>query len=103
MSESVAGAGHLKNYVVGFITSICITLASYLTVSQTLLKGGFLVGAVASFAISHAVVQLFLFLHLGDPTRPRWRMMVFLYTLMILSIVVAGSLWVMNNLNYRMM
>jgi cytochrome o ubiquinol oxidase subunit IV len=43
------------------------------------------------------------FLHLGRETRPRWKLAVFLFMLGVILILVFGSLWIMTNLNYRMM
>ena len=46
--------------------------------------------------------QLLFFLHLGRETKPRWKLLVFLFMTMIVAILVFGSLWIMYNLNYHM-
>jgi cytochrome o ubiquinol oxidase operon protein cyoD len=53
--------------------------------------------------ILQMLVQLILFLHLSTEKRPHWNTILFLFMLLICLIVVAGSLWIMSNLDYRMM
>jgi cytochrome o ubiquinol oxidase operon protein cyoD len=49
------------------------------------------------------VVQLFFFLHLGSETKPRWKLLTLFLMLIFAMIVLLGSIWIMYNLNYRMM
>ena len=58
---------------------------------------------IASFALVQAIVQLIFFLHLGQEGKPHWETFIFFFMLLILMIIVLGSLWVMNDLNERMM
>jgi cytochrome o ubiquinol oxidase operon protein cyoD len=93
----------LKSYVTGYVLSLVLTLLSFFTVSYKILSGWQLFATISIFATYQALVQLFLFLHLGDKEKPRWNLMLFLYMGLILVVVVLGSLWVMNHLDYRMM
>lgn len=95
--------GSLKFYVIGFLVSLILTLLSYIAVVYQLFSGWMLVGLISLSAISQALVQLFLFLHLGSESKPRWNLMVFLFMALVLAIIVLGSLWIMYNLDYRMM
>jgi cytochrome o ubiquinol oxidase operon protein cyoD len=63
----------------------------------------FLTVAILTLAVLQFIVQLFYFLHLGSETGPRWNLVVFLSTLGIVLILVVGSIWIMNHLNYNMM
>jgi cytochrome o ubiquinol oxidase operon protein cyoD len=58
---------------------------------------------LAGLAVGQLLVQLGLFLHMGSEPKPRWNLMATLFSLMVVIIVVGGSLWIMNNLNYNMM
>jgi cytochrome o ubiquinol oxidase operon protein cyoD len=40
---------------------------------------------------------------LGRESKPRWKFIFLLFALLVVGIVVGGSLWIMNNLNYHMM
>lgn len=49
------------------------------------------------------VVQLLFFLHLGEESKPRWKLLSLIFALIILGIIVFGSLWIMFDLQSRMM
>jgi len=93
----------LYMYVSGFVLSISLTVMAYLMVHYQTLGKWPLVGAIATLAFIQFWVQLVFFLHLGDEAKPRWKLGVFAFMSLIVLIVVVGSLWIMNNLNYRMM
>lgn len=95
--------GSMSAYITGFILSVILTLLAYFMVTRTLLGGMALVLALMGLAVLQLYVQLVFFLHIAHESRPRWNLMVFGFMLMIVVIVVAGSLWIMNHLNYHMM
>jgi cytochrome o ubiquinol oxidase operon protein cyoD len=96
-------SGTLKSYFIGFLLSIFLTLAAFYLAGNKVLTGFPLLVAVAALAFLQAIAQLLLFLQLGKETKPRWNLLVLLFMLLIVGIVVIGSLWIMYNLNYRMM
>ncbi len=93
----------LVRYISGFVLSLLFTAAAYLAVTQKVWGAGALVGVIIGLAIAQVLVQLYFFLHLGQETKPRWKLMVLISTIGILGILVFGSLWIMQNLNYNMM
>lgn len=99
----------LRGYIIGFVLSLLLTLVAYLFVnehvgsSHSLFPHELLVPLLAVFALSQFVVQLVFFLHLGTETRPRWKLLVFWFMIIVVLILVVGSLWIMQNLNYNMM
>lgn len=58
---------------------------------------------LAVLALSQFVLQLVYFLHVGKEFSPRLKLLVTIFMVMIVFILVAGSIWIMNNLNGRMM
>lgn len=90
------------SYITGFVLSIALTLAAYIMVVEKFLSGNALIGAIIGLAIVQLLVQLFFFLHLGQETRPRWKLVVFLFMLLVLFILVFGSIWIMYSLDYHM-
>ncbi len=102
-SHHDSGQGSVFSYVIGFISSIALTLIAYYLVVNHILQGWQLIGAIIGLAVIQLLVQLFCFLHLGRESKPRWNLFVLLFAALIVLIVVIGSLWIMNNLNYRMM
>jgi len=103
MSKAASEHGTLKSYWLGFILSIGLTLAAYWAVVGKLIAGKILIGTLLALALAQTVVQLVLFLHLGQESKPRWNLLVFLFMLSVLLILVFGSLWIMYHLNYNMM
>lgn len=90
-------------YVVGFSVSILLTLASYFIVTQHLLQEEAIAWTLMGLGSLQAILQLVFFLHLGSESKPRWNLIIFTFMLFVLVIIVVGSLWIMSNLNSRMM
>lgn len=88
-------------YVAGFLSAVALTLMAYFSVVEQWLDGSQLVGAIMALAAVQLVVQLVFFLHLGREDKPRWNLAVFVFMFIVLVIIVAGSLWIMQNLNYH--
>jgi cytochrome o ubiquinol oxidase operon protein cyoD len=107
ISRHEPGQGSLLSYSVGFALSISLTLIAFAVVELHLhghfsLTRDWLIGGIIGLALVQFLVQLFFFLHLGRETKPRWKLAVFAMMIMIVSILVIGSLWIMSNLNYHM-
>jgi len=103
--ERQGGASHgtILSYIAGFVLSVALTLAAYFTFTNRTLTDPLLVSVIVGLAIAQLLVQLIFFLHLGKESRPRWNLVAFMFMLMVLVIIVFGSLWIMNNLDYNMM
>src|SRR6266702_2416192 len=95
--------GSLMSYSSGFVLSLLLTAGAYIVVTQHTFIGGMLVAVIIMLAIVQVLIQMFLFLHLGSETKPRWKLAVLLFMLTVLGILVFGSLWIMQSLNYNMM
>jgi cytochrome o ubiquinol oxidase operon protein cyoD len=93
----------MRSYVIGFVTSVCMTLIAYLlVVHRSFSSNAVLIAAFVVLALIQFIVQLIFFLHLGRETKPRWKLLVFVFMLVVVGILVGGSLWIMNNLNANM-
>jgi cytochrome o ubiquinol oxidase operon protein cyoD len=75
----------------------------YTIVVHHLLPLNLTIIAVVILAVMQLLVQLVFFLHLGGESKPRWNLMAFMFTLLVVAILVAGTLWIMYNLDYNMM
>ena len=93
----------MRTYVTGFILAILLTNAAFVLVASKSLNGWGLAAALSVLAIAQLWVQLRFFLHLGRESKPRWNLLMFLFAVMVVVILVFGSLWIMNNLNYHEM
>lgn len=88
---------------IGFILSLILTIATYLIAMHYHLMQWILVFIVVGLGVMQSLLQLVFFMHLGLESKPKWNLLVFIYTVALLIIVVGGSLWIMANLDYNMM
>jgi cytochrome o ubiquinol oxidase operon protein cyoD len=96
------GRSKLGQYVTGYLLSIYLTLTAYLLVTNHAFDNVFMVAILTILAGLQFFVQLVYFLHLNADRGSRWRLFVFGLMIMVATILVAGSIWIMNNLNTRM-
>lgn len=91
----------IVKYAIGFVLSLLLTLAAYWVTVKGIDKTTlFLILGV--LALVQMVVQLVFFLHLGEEARPRYKIGTFLLMSLMLAIIVVGSIWIMENMNYNM-
>lgn len=89
-------------YVGGFIGSIFLTVCAYQVATHGTARPGVLEISLAILAVTQFIIQMVLFLHVGEERGPRWKLAAAGFMLGIILILVGGSLWIMNNLNTRM-
>ena len=93
--------GNIWTYLAGFIMSVALTLTAYFIVVHEVMEGWTLIFFIVELGVIQLLVQLFLFLHLGDEPKPKWNVLTFLFMLLVVGILVGGSLWIMSNLDYH--
>lgn len=89
--------------VIGFFLSFILTLVAFLVPAGQFLS--YQAGAITLMVVAtlQALGQMVFFLHLGIESRPRWKLMMFLFMVFIMLVIVCGSLWIMKNLEYNLM
>jgi cytochrome o ubiquinol oxidase operon protein cyoD len=97
--EQTVSYGH---YIFGFVASLALTLTAYVLVTHGSANRNLLVSMICGLAVIQFLVQMFFFLHLGEERGPRWKLLVAVFMVGIVLLIVFGSVWIMNNLNYRM-
>lgn len=93
----------VRNYIIGLIASVALTLVAYVAVVEQLASGLTLLLIIGALALVQMVVQLVYFLHLPEEIKPRYKLISFGFMAVILLIIVVGSLWIMHHMNYNMM
>ncbi|MEA1065813.1 cytochrome o ubiquinol oxidase subunit IV [Apirhabdus apintestini] len=101
--HSGASHGSVKGYVTGFILSIILTLIPFWMVMNGSASHAMLLGVVLVTAVIQILVHLSFFLHMNTSSEGGWNMVAFIFTVLIIAILVVGSIWIMWNLNHNMM
>jgi cytochrome o ubiquinol oxidase subunit IV len=91
----------VARYTIGFVLSLVLTVVAYILVVNGS-TSPWLLAALGILALVQMVVQLIFFLHLGEETGTRYKTASFVFMAGTLFIVVAGSIWIMQNLDYNM-
>jgi cytochrome o ubiquinol oxidase subunit IV len=96
--------GTLKGYLTGFALSVVLTAIPFALVMTGALGDREATALVISvFAFAQIVVHMVYFLHMSPRSEGGWTMMALLFTVVLVVIALAGSLWVMYHLNVNMM
>lgn len=102
MQEHGASHGSVTGYVLGFFLSVVLTVTAYAIVAHSSLPTSVMVWEVVGLGLVQLFVQLVFFLHLDRESSPRWNLIVFVFAAVTVIILVAGSIWIMQNLDYHM-
>jgi len=98
------GEKTLGIYVLGFALCIILTLIPFGAVMHPELTAIPTLTIIYVSAILQFLVQVICFLRLNYSSKQaRMNTLSFILSIFILFVIVAGSLWIMWNLNYRMM
>lgn len=89
-------------YGAGFVGALLLTYGIYFLATTQALDGMWLAATLLVLASLQVGLQLVVFLHILKEKQPNWIIRSIIYSLVTLFIVVAGSLWIMTNLNYNM-
>ena len=94
--------GSFKSYSIGFFLSLVLTVIAFaLVMSDSVSRSATLLGIFGA-AIAQILVHLHYFLHLNTSSSARWNVLALLFTLLIMTLFIGGTLWIMYHLNYRM-
>jgi cytochrome o ubiquinol oxidase operon protein cyoD len=94
----------MKGYVTGFFLSVLLTATPFwLVMARVLPTPGVTALVVLGFAAVQIVVHMVYFLHMNARVEGGWSMLALLFTAVLVLIMLAGSIWVMYNLNTSMM
>lgn len=94
--------GSIRHYTVGFVASVFLTMVAYIVVAGHAFDRNITIAIIMGLAVIQLIVQLVFFLHFNQESKPRWNIAAFLFTALVVLIIVGGSLWIMNNLQYNM-
>jgi cytochrome o ubiquinol oxidase subunit IV len=91
-----------QSYAIGFVLSLLFTILAFGIVEIRFFPAQYIYISLAVLAIAQLLTQSICFLRLNASSEGRWNLLPFLFVILIIAILVAGTLWIMYNLNYNM-
>ena len=96
--------GTLKEYLTGFILSVILTaIPFYLLMGDVSWSKTTIAFVIMAFAAVQMVVHMIYFLHMTPKSEDGWTLTSLVFTLILVVITLAGSLWVMYHMDSNMM
>lgn len=95
--------GSVKEYVRGLVFSIILTIVPFAMVMAGVGSTQFIIGVIMVFAVAQILVQLVFFLHMNTSSEQMWNTSSAVFVVVIVSIILIGSLWIMDHLNHNML
>jgi cytochrome o ubiquinol oxidase subunit IV len=93
-----------RDYLIGFGMSVVLTAIPFWLVMAGVLPSKAATGfVIMGFAVAQIVVHMIYFLHMNAKSDEGWTMVALVFTLILVVITLAGSLWVMHHMNVNMM
>ncbi len=92
-----------KGYITGFIASLILTVIPFVLAGVEVLPKGATVALFFICAIAQVLVHFSYFLHMEVKTEQgKWNFLSLVFSAIVVLIVIAGSIWIMWNLNINM-
>ena len=93
----------VKGYATGFLLSVVLTVIPFWLVMGKVLPASATTWIILAFAAAQMLVHMVYFLHLNPRAEGGWSLLALLFTGVLVFILLAGSIWVMYNMNANMM
>ena len=98
-----AVATGVRGYLIGLALATILTAASFWAAGSDVIYGPGIPVALIALAVAQMGVHLVFFLHIDTSPDSTNNVMALAFGVLIVILVVAGSLWIMANLNHNMM
>ncbi len=95
--------GSVQSYIVGFILAVILTVIPFWMVMDSNVSRKATLIAISLFAIVQIVVHLKYFLHLDFSTEGKPNTFSFLFTALVIVMLVGLSVWIIFSANALMM
>ena len=96
--------GSMGTLMTGFALAALLTIGPFaLVMGEVQISRTAMIGLIMGLAAVQILVHLVFFLHVNRSAEGGWTLAASIFSVIILVIVLAGSLWVMHNMNENMM
>jgi cytochrome o ubiquinol oxidase operon protein cyoD len=96
--------GSFRSYMTGFVLSVVLTAIPFWLVMGNILDDTVITSIVImGFAAVQIVVHMIYFLHMNTKSEGGWTFIALAFTLTLVVVTLAGSIWVMFHMDQNMM
>ncbi|HZF84963.1 MAG TPA: cytochrome o ubiquinol oxidase subunit IV [Burkholderiaceae bacterium] len=95
--------GTFGSYMIGFVLSVILTVIPFWLVMNGTLDKETTTVVILALAVVQILVHMVYFLHMNGRVEGGWSMLAMIFTIIVVVIMFAGSLWVMYHMNHNMM
>ena len=92
----------LRSYLIGFVLALGLTLIPIALIFWGEFGYAMNIAILGICALAQFVVQLRFFLHIGLSRQKREDLQLILFSLLLLTIMAGGTIWIIGNLGMRM-
>ena len=93
-----------SGYMTGFVLSIVLTaIPFWLVMAEVITERNTAVLVLGAFAVVQILVHMVCFLHMNGKVEGGWTLLSTIFTVVFVAIAIAGTLWVMFQMNAHMM
>jgi len=104
-ADQAGGAHHgtMKDYLTGFVLSALLTAIPFWIIMGDVFRSPVVASVVVMvFGVAQIYVHMIYFLHMNPRSEGGWNLMAAIFTIVIVVIALAGSMWVMSHLHSNM-
>jgi cytochrome o ubiquinol oxidase operon protein cyoD len=92
-----------RRYLTGYFWALGLTLAAFAIVASGSMSKLMTTAVIAVTALLQIAIHLRYFLHLDFSQSRREDLLLVLFAVLLITLMVGGSLWIMSDLHRRMM
>jgi cytochrome o ubiquinol oxidase operon protein cyoD len=102
--ESGAPHGTWRDYMTGFVLAVVLTaIPFFMVMARPIESPGYTAAIVLACALAQILVHMVFFLHMTPKAEDGWLLLSTIFTIVLVVITLAGSLWIVFHLNRNMM
>jgi len=102
-THAQANHGSRRTYLIGFLLSVVLTALPFWLVMTSALPNQTTAIVIVIFAVIQILVHTVCFLHVNTRAEGGWTLLAYIFTAVMVLIVISGSLWIMYHLGTNMM
>lgn len=96
--------GTFRSYMTGFVLAAILTVIPFfLVMARPIESPGYTAAIVLVCALAQILVHMVFFLHMTPKAEDGWLLLSTIFTIVLVVITLAGSLWIVFHLNKNMM